>query len=83
MAGLVRLKVFANLVEAQIVRATLEAHGIPAVLLDEHFSSTLSPVVGLFGVEVMVPEDCLDEAARLLETAAGAPERPLDDASDE
>jgi len=74
MAALLQLKVFANLVEAQIARATLEAHDIPAFLFDEHFGGTLSPVVNLFGVRLMVQEDCLDEATRLLDSAPGAPE---------
>jgi len=74
MAGLVQLKVFANLVEAQIARATLEAHDIPAVLFDEQLHGNLFPVVAFFGVRLMVPEDCLDQAARLLDSAPGTPE---------
>jgi len=74
VAGLVQLKVFANLVEAQIARATLEAHGIPAVLFDEQMGGNLFPAVALFGTRLMVPEACLDEAARLLDSAPGTPE---------
>jgi len=74
MAGLVQLKVFANLVEAQIARATLEAHDIPAVLFDEQMGGNLYPAVALFGTRLMVPEHCLEDATRLLEAAPGAPE---------
>jgi len=74
MAGLVQLKVFANLTEAQIARAMLEAHDIPAVLFDEQLHGNLFPSVAFFGVRLMVPEDCLDEAVHLLDAALKPPE---------
>jgi len=66
MAGLVQLKTFNDFAEAQIVKAKLEAHDIPAFLFDEHLGGNLFPPVALTGVWLMVPEDCLEEAARLV-----------------
>ena len=68
MAGLVQLGRFTELVEAQIARATLEAHGIPAFLFDEHLGGNQFPPVTLFGIRLMVPEEYREEAARLLDT---------------
>lgn len=67
--ALAQLDAFADLAEAQIVRATLEAYGIPAFLFDEHLGGNLFAPVALSGVRLMVPEDRLEEAARLLDTA--------------
>ena len=74
MAGLVLLDSFTDLVEAQIARATLEAHGIPAFLFDENLHGNLFPSAALFGIRLMVPEDRLEAAARLLEAASDSPE---------
>jgi len=74
MAGLVQLDSFANLAEAQIARATLDAHGIPAFLFDENLHGNLFPSVALSGVRLMVPEGRVEEAARLLEAASDSPE---------
>jgi len=52
----------------------LEAHDIPVYLFDEHFGGQLWPVVNLFGVQLMVPEERLDEASQLLEAKSDAPE---------
>ena len=74
MAGLVLLDSFTDLVEAQIARATLDAHGIPAFLFDENLHGNLFPSAALFGVRLMVPEDRVEEAARLLDTEPGPSE---------
>jgi len=74
LAGLVRLRVFADLAEAQVAKSMLEAHDIPVYLFDEHFGGQLSPVVNLFGVQLMVQEERLDEASQLLEAKSDAPE---------
>ncbi|MDH3229120.1 MAG: DUF2007 domain-containing protein [Alphaproteobacteria bacterium] len=67
MAGLVLLGSFASLAEAQVARATLDAHGIPSFLFDENLHGNLFPSVALFGARLMVPEDRLEEAALLLD----------------
>lgn len=67
MAGLVVLGTFANIVEAQIARAKLEAYDVPAFLFDEHLGGNLFPIVAMTGVRLMVLEDHLEEASRLLD----------------
>ncbi len=74
MAGLIHVKTFNDFTEAQIAKSALEAHDIPAFLFDEHLGGNQFPPAVLTGFRLMVPEDCLEEAARLLETAPEAPE---------
>ena len=69
MAGLVQLKTFNEFAEAQIVKAKLEAHEIPAFLFDEHLGGNLFAPVALTGFRLMVPEDRLEEATLLVEAA--------------
>ena len=55
----------ANLAEAELYRAELEAHGIPAVLEQEGAGVAGIPDVG-GGVPVLVPEGFADEAAEFI-----------------
>lgn len=60
--------------EAQLALALLQTEGIPAVLGDAnvvHVNWLLSNAVG--GVKLLVPEDALPEAQRILDDAAAAP----------
>jgi hypothetical protein len=65
---LVKVYVAHGEAEAQVIKAKLEANGIPAML-----NSTAAPSVHAFVVDglgeyrVMVPEDLADEARKLLE----------------
>lgn len=69
--ALVQLKVFVDTGEAQVVKAMLEAHGIPAFLFDEHLGGNLNPSVAIFGVRLMVPETDAEAAARLIADSPG------------
>jgi hypothetical protein len=69
LADLAALKVFMDVSEAQLAKAMLDAHDIPAFLFDEHLgANTFSPVF-MSGVRLMVPESLLAEAADLLENS--------------
>ncbi len=74
MAGLVQLKTFNDFAEAQIAKSALEAHDIPVFLFDENLGGNWVPGAAFAGFRLMVPEDCLEVAVRVLEPA---PE-PLD-----
>ena len=54
-----------NLAEAELYRAELEAHGIPAVLEQSGAGVAGIPDVGA-GVPVLVPEELADEAAEFI-----------------
>jgi len=54
-----------NLAEAELYRAELEAHGIPAVLEQGSAGVAGIPDVGA-GVPVLVPEELADEAAEFI-----------------
>jgi len=54
-----------NLAEAELYRAELEAHGIPAVLEQEGAGVAGIPDVGA-GIPVLVPEQFADEAAEFI-----------------
>jgi hypothetical protein len=69
-----------NLAEAELYRAELEAHGIPAVLEQGGASVAGIPDVGA-GIPVLVPEELADEAAEFIaeiETTKSE-DKPLDD----
>jgi len=74
MAGLVQLKTYNEFAEAQVAKSKLEAHDIPVFLFDEHLGGNQFPPAALTGFRLMVPEDCLEEAMQLLETARETPE---------
>ncbi len=74
MAALVPVKTYNAFVEAQIAKSKLEAHDIPAFLFDEHLGGNQFPPAVLPGFRLMVPEDCLEEAARILTTEDEIPE---------
>jgi len=54
-----------NLAEAELYRAELEAHGIPAVLEQSSAGVAGIPDVGA-GIPVLVPEELADEAAEFI-----------------
>jgi len=54
-----------NLAEAELYRAELEAHGIPAVLEQSGAGVAGIPDVGA-GIPVLVPEELADEAAEFI-----------------
>ena len=74
MAGLVHLKTFNVLAEAQIVKSLLEDRDIPVFLFDEHLGGNWVPGAAFAGFRLMVPQDCLEAATQLLETPPRAPE---------
>ena len=68
MSGLVELRRFDKLIEAEIARTFLESHGVEAVVFD----SGLNIVEGgglVTAVRLMVLEEDYEEAVRLLEQA--------------
>ena len=54
-----------NLAEAELFKAELEAHGIPAILEGEGAPIAVAPGAGA-GVPVLVPEEFADQAAELI-----------------
>ena len=72
MAGLVTAKTFTDNGEAHIVKAKLEANGIPAFLFDEHMGGNMYPSVAIFGVRLMVSEVDLESALALVSETDGA-----------
>lgn len=71
---LVRVAHAANLPEAELLKAELEAHGIPAVLEGEGAGVAGIPNIGI-GVPVLVPEKFAKQAAELIaEVEAARPE---------
>jgi hypothetical protein len=62
-AELVLLAHAANLAEAELFKAELEAHGIPAILEGEGAPIAVTPGAG---VPVLVPEEFADQAAELI-----------------
>lgn len=61
--ALVVLKVFDDPVEAQVARATLEAHDILTFLFEEH---NPYPAYAMAPVRLMVSEDDFESAAALI-----------------
>jgi len=61
-------------IEAQQVRAFLDAHGIPSHLRGETLRKTHGfTLVDLGQVEILVGEEFVEQARELLATAAGTP----------
>ena len=70
-ASLVVVRTFTNVHEAHLAKSVLDAAGIESAVLDEHIVSmvwTYSNAVR--GVKILVPDDQLEEAASLLDSAA-------------
>jgi hypothetical protein len=63
--SLVELARYGTRVEADLARLALDAEGIEAVLFDAEANSFFGGG-GLIGVRLMVLEEALDEAAKLL-----------------
>ena len=57
------VRAYSTRVEADIARMELEAAGVPSVVVGVDF--TLEG--GLFGVRLLVPEEYLDDALKILE----------------
>ncbi len=74
MAGLVHLRTFNVLAEAQIAKSALEANDIPVFLFDEHLGGNWVPGAAFAGFRLMVPEDCLEEATQLLDAGQASPD---------
>lgn len=66
--ALVELARFLSPFEADVAKSVLDAEGIPAILFDTHSSST--PGMAWAEVRLMVHEDDLAEARRLLAEGA-------------
>lgn len=62
--ALVELQRFFNSFDAGMARARLEAEGIPSVI----FGMEMNPIFagGVFNIRLMVDQDDLDEARRIL-----------------
>ena len=54
-----------NLVEAELFKSELEAHGIPAILEGEGAPTAVTPGDGA-GVPILVPEEFADQAAEVI-----------------
>jgi len=65
--ALVAAAVFYNSFEAGIARSRLEAEGIPAVLFD--FNSSMEGASFLIPIRLMVDDEDVEEARRLLSEA--------------
>ena len=65
--SLVELRRFPTRVEADLARLNLEAEGVGAVLMDEGMNNVFGGG-GLIGVRLMVLDEDLDEARRILST---------------
>ena len=64
----VRVEVSAGLLEAEIVKAMLESHGIDVFLAHEGAASAIGLTIGpLAQVEVLVPKAQEEEASEILE----------------
>jgi hypothetical protein len=74
MAGLVQLKTYNEFAEALVAKSKLEAHDIPVFLFDEHLGGNQFPPAAQTGFRLMVPQDCVEESARLLDTGSDRPE---------
>lgn len=59
---MVTLSNFPNIQDAAIAKGMLETHGIPCVISDQN--NLYVPIFG--GVSLLVPEEDIDEARRLL-----------------
>jgi len=69
MAALVTLRTFDNYVTAHIVKARLEAEGIPCVLMDENIVTMQWHMGNAFGgIKLKVPESDAVFADQILET---------------
>ncbi len=62
--ALVEAAIFYNSFEAGIARSRLEAEGIPAILFD--FNSSMEGASFLIPIRLMVDDEDLEEARRLL-----------------
>lgn len=67
MGNIVQLQTCSNAFEAQIIKARLEAEGIPAIVADENMSSIYGNAVSAFSPRVLVREEDLENAQRILE----------------
>lgn len=81
-AGEVELTRVDVVLQAELIRGRLEAHGIPVRLTDTH-TAGLAPHLGVAigGIRVIVPRDEL-EAARAILDAPPVDDEPADDALD-
>lgn len=66
MAGLAIAKIFHSLPEAGVVKAMLEANGIPAFLFDEHTGSNMIQFGGVCRIRLMISEADVETVARLI-----------------
>lgn len=76
MAGLAIAKIFHSLPEAEVVKAMLEAHGIPAFLFDEHTGSNMIQFGGVCRIRLMVSEADVEATVQLI---AGRPDTAGDE----
>lgn len=54
--------------EAEMLRTNLESAGIPAMVLHQRDSMYVTTLAGLAVLEIMVPRESVEEAARFLQT---------------
>jgi len=83
---MVPVLVEAGHLRAEVIRGRLEAAGIPVLLQYESLGLIMGLTAdGLGEVKILVPEDCVEEARRVLATpaeidpAALAPDLPADE----
>lgn len=65
MGNIVQLQTCSNAFEAQIIKARLEAEGIPAMVADENMSSIYGNAI--FNPRILVREEDLENTQRILE----------------
>ena len=71
---IVVLRTYANEVEAEIARAVLEAHDIPALVLHNDASGMYPSLTFVYGVRLMVRREDARVALMVLDTPVEEPE---------
>ncbi|HEX6967020.1 MAG TPA: DUF2007 domain-containing protein [Gemmatimonadaceae bacterium] len=77
---IVVLRTFASEVEAEIARAVLEAHDIPALVLHNDAGGMYPSLTFVHGVRLMVRREDARVARMLLDTPVDVPESADDEA---
>ena len=68
------IRTFPNELEAQLAQSVLEANGIPSAVVRDDAGGAMPGLHVLHPVRLVVREEDVAEAVRLLETEADAPE---------
>lgn len=74
MGNIVKLTECYNSFEAQLIRTHLESEGIPAMVTGENMSDLYCGAVAAFNPRVLVNEEDLERAQKVLETVENTQE---------